>query len=369
MAPLYELWIYDRTGVLKRRVTDFLRLEYVKVINDVGLLSFEFQAGHSAIAYLEQDGIIEVQREDPEAGITRYVDFGGLYVDDWKRYANRDGNSYFRANSPDYTDLLAREIVDWTANTTNRSTFSAAKAETIAKTLVTYNATNSATTANGRRRTSDLTNKTITIQADGALGTTLTLGCAWQNLLTTLQGIAKTGGGDFNMVRGTGAAFEFRWYNGQLGTDRSATIKFSLAYDNMESPVLTRNRLREKTVAVTGGQGQEGQRLLVTRTGTNYNATYHSRVSFVQASQYSAAAGLNQAADERLWELEARDELNFGIKQTAAKMYGRDYFHGDLVEGYYEGVTATKQIIKTTVTVAASGGTQVEMIQAETSNV
>ncbi len=367
MAPLYELWIYNRAGVLQRQVTDFLRLEYVKERNAVGLCSFDLRASHSAIAYLEADGFIEVLREDSDAGIARYVDFGGFYVDDWQRSADSDGNTSFRANCPDYNDLLAREIVDWSANTANRSTFSAVAAETIAKTLVTYNIGASATVANGRRRTSDLTGKTITVQADAAAGTVQTLSCAWQNLLTTLQGVAKTGGGDFAIVRGTGAAWDFRWYPGQLGTDRSATIKFSLVYDNMESPSLTRNRLREKTVAAVGGQGQEDQRLLVTRTGTNYNATYHSRVSFVQASQSTTTAGLNQAGDARLSEMEARDELNFGIKQTAARRYGRDYFHGDLVEGYYEGITATKQIVKTIVTVTG-GGTQMESIRAETSN-
>ena len=367
MAPLYELWIYNRAGVLRRQVTDFLRLEYVKERNAVGLLAFDLRAGHSAIAYLEPDGIVEVLRADPEAGIARYVDFGGFYVDDWKRSANSDGNTYFRANCPDYNDLLAREIVDWSANTADRSTFSNVAAETIAKTLVGYNIGPSALASNGRRRTSDLTAKTISIQADAAAGNSLTLGCAWQNLLTTLQGIAKTGGGDFAMVRTADAMWEFRWYPGQLGTDRSATVKFSLAYDNMESPSLTRNRLREKTLAVVGGQGQEDQRLLVTRTGTNYDATYNSRVAFVQASQNTTAAGLNQAGDARLSEMEARDDLSFGIKQTAARRYGRDYFHGDLVEGYYEGITATKQIVKTIVVVTGDG-TQMETIRAETSN-
>ena len=102
----------------------------------------------------------------------------------------------------------------------------------------------------------------------------------------------------------TGArAWEFRYYPGQLGTDRTSTVIFSLNRGNMASPRLTRERRNAATVAIVGGQGEESDRAVVVRTGANYSVDWDVE-TFYNASSFSTDEGLNSAGDAVLIERE-----------------------------------------------------------------
>lgn len=368
MATEYAIVIKSRDGtcqnILTGQTNGFRWVSYKAEVNAVGLLMFDLDASHSAIANLEQDGQIEVWRRDAANGVDWYVDFEAFFVDEERR-ADDDGLTTFRAICPGQMDLLAREVVAWPANTDDRSLFSSVAASTIMTALVQYNATSDATTGNGRILTSDQTN--ITCESDAAAGNTLTFACAQQPLIEALQDVARIGNRDFWLERTGAQAWTFRTAT-YLGTDRSSSVTFALNYGNMSNPILRRNRLNEKTVVIVGGQGVEDDRSFEVRTGTNYNATYNSKVVFCPATQYTTSAGLQAAGDVRLDELRARDDLTWDIIQTPGSLYGVHYELGDLVTGYFQGVTATKQITSVTVTYAP-GNDRAEVIQAETSNI
>lgn len=368
MASDYAVVIKSRAGLPLRTLTGdangFRQLSYTKQVNGVGLLMFDLDAEHEAISVLDQDGQVEVWRWDDANSVSPYADFEALFVDEERR-ADDDGNSVFRAICPGQLDFLARVIVAWPANTANRSLFTATVASTVMTNLVTYNAVAaSATTGNGRIRTTDLAN--ITCETDDVSGNSITFACAQQPLLEALQDVARIGDRDFYLTRTGAQAWQFRTDN-YLGTDRSTSVTFALNYGNMSNPLLRRNRLNERTVAIVGGQGTDADRSFATRTGTNYSATYNSKEIFVPATQYGTTAGLNSAGDIRLDELEARDDLTWDVIQTPGSLYGVHYFLGDLVTGYYQGVTATKQITSVTVTYAP-GNDQAETIRIETGN-
>lgn len=368
MAVEYAIIIKTRAGapihVLSGQENGFLWLSYKNEVNHVGLLMFDLLAQHDAIASLEQDGQVEVWRRDTANDVDWYVDFEALFVDEERR-ADDNGISLFRALCPGQMDFLARAVVAWPANVANRSLFSAVKASTIMTNLVRYNATSDATTGNGRIRTTDLAN--ITYETDDDDGNVLTFACAEQPLIEALQDVARIGDRDFWLERTGAQAWTFRTDN-YLGDDRSASVTFALNFGNMSNPILRRNRLNEATVAIVGGQGQESSRTFVVRTGTNYNATYRSIETFYPATQYTTTNGLNAAGDIRLDELRARDDLSWEVIQTPGSLYGVHYFLGDLVTGYYQGVTATKQIAAVTVTFAP-GSDRAETIAIETQNV
>lgn len=355
MASEYEICIRDPAGVRQRVIPGraIMRLEYVKQVNQAGLLLFDLPSSHPAVADLEYDGIIEVRRRDVSAGIAWSVDFGGLYSD-YERWTDADQISRIRAFCPGYLDLLGGEIVAWPANTSNRSYFAAQPAETVLKNLVKYNATTAnATVTNGRYYTTDLTG--VTVQTDGSGGNTITREFAGQNLLAACQDVAAIGGGDFDLIRTTGAAFEFRWYQAQRGIDRTATLVFALQYKNMETPRLRNNRLTERTRVVVVGQGAEGARAYRVRTGANYNAGGRNRTAYTTVSE-STNAALDAAGDLRLDELRAKADLQFRVRDTAVRRYGRDFQLGDLGTAYYEGVTATKQIVEVAIVLEAAAG-------------
>ncbi len=351
MSAVYQLRTYTSAGVLTAVVTDFISLSYVKGVNEPGALSFVLNATHWAIDHLTLDAQVEVWRRDLDAGIDWYCDFYGLWRGE-ERAANSDGISYYTATCPGQLSLLARMIVAYYANTTGRNSFSAAPAETIAKALVQYNATSSGTTGDGRLR--DVTLSGISVQADAASGPSIDYACAWRNLLTALQEIAQVGGGDFDLVKTGAATWEFRWYDGQLGTDRSATVTFALQYGNMANPKLIRSSAEERTVAIVGGQGEETSRNVTVRTGANYSASNSVEV-FVDARELTLTASLDAKGDRELDTYQRRDVLSFDVLQVPSTLYGLHYGLGDLVTGYYQGVTATKVIQRVTVEVGEDG--------------
>lgn len=356
----YALRIYNASGALQHIVTDFVSLRYTKLVNAAGMCVFTVRGNHPIVDDLDLDWQVEVWRSNPTDEDTPTgawaADFYGFFRDE-VRSSDSDGQSYFTAYCPAQISLLGRREVAWAADTASRTTFASAKAETIAKTLVSYNAGSAATTANGRIRTGTVTG--VTVEADGTHGNTLDWNCFGVNLLETLTALARVGDGDFDLVKTGAATWEFRWYDGQLGTDRSASVKFSLTLGNMANPTLRRNRMNERTVAIVAGQGEGSARAFVTRNGTNYAAGTNDVEMMLDARDVSTANGLNARGDVRLSEVEARDDLTFDVIQTPASRYNLHYFLGDLVTGVYQGVSSTKQITAVTIDFDPNGNEQI----------
>lgn len=352
MGAQYQLRIYDRTGSIKHIVADMLNLAYVREVNSPGVLYFDLKANHLAIADLQTDCQVEVWRRDGAIGIDWYCDFYGFWRGE-QRSANSDGTTLYRAICVGQMDLLRRAIVAYPAAVEGRSQFTAVAAETIAKTLVQYNATGDGLVADGRIR--NVTLSGISIQGDGTNGTVLSTGCAWRNLLDTLKDLAELGGGDFDLVKTSTTQWEFRWYDGQLGTNRTSTVRFALNYGNIANPVLKRDYSREPTIAIVAGAGREASRVIVVRTGSNYDATYNAAEMLVDARQESNTDSLAATGDVELSLKQARANLSFDVLQVPQTYYGLHYTLGDLVTGTYQGFTATKQVRKVSVNIAEDG--------------
>lgn len=379
MPATYELRIRNRAGTLTDIVTGgggspsgevrsgYRKLSYTKRVNQPGLCEFIVRADHPLIANLEEDSQIEVWRKDDTYGIDWYQDFGGFFVDEIIRNTDNTDQGEFVGYAVGYNDLLTREIVAYKANTANRNTFTSTEVETIAKTLVTYNATAAGTTGDGRIRNTEAWAANVTVQSDAAAGPTIDYRCAWRNLHTVLLELSDLGQGDFDMVKTGAQAWQFRWYDGQLGTDRTNEVVFSMRRGNMANPELRRNRRNEATVAIVGGIGGESARDVVSRTGPNYNSLFNARTVFVQASQFSTTDGLNAAGDARLEELRARDSLTFRVIQTPANAYGEHFFLGDLVTARFYDFNRAQKIEQIEVVVEPNAK-QIERIAIETVN-
>lgn len=363
MSTQYQIRVYDREKNILHIITDMHNFSYTKEVNAPGILSFELASDHPSISDFELDGIIEVWRANLEQEIDWYCDFYGFFRGE-ERVSDSDGNSVFRVQVVGQLDILNRSIIAYPSEITGRTKFTGIPAETIVKELVKYNASSSGTTADGRKRTVGITR--VTIEPDGIRGTSLDVQCAWRPLLSVLQDVAATGGGDFDLVPDLLNTWKFTWYPGQRGTDRSASLVFALEYGNITNPKLTRSYVSEKTVGIVGGQGQEAARTTVVRTGTNYNADYNEKEVFVDARNISTTTGLQQYGDAVLSELRAKDTLSFDVLQVPQTLYGKDYFLGDLVTGRYSEFSATKKIQKVSVAMAADGQEQIKVELVDT---
>ncbi len=356
----YRLDVYDTSGILQYILTDFTELSYNKRVNAPGFLKMDIAGDHDLWTNIADKWEIEVWRK-PEGG-SWGADFWAIYREpDW-RYFPRTG-SEVTLHCPGILSKLGWRHILWYANTANRTKFTSAKGETIMKTLVDYNAGANATTGNGRWRAGTITG--LTNETDGANGNTLNWFCFGKNLLTNLQELARVAGGDFDLIKTSPTAWQFRWYTGQRGTDRSATLTFAMGRGNMADPRFRQRRLKEKTVAAVAGKGEEDDREYVIRTGTNYSASNDIEM-FVNATdiEYGDTSGLNARGDEKLDEVEARDVFEFDIVQTDTTRYGTDFEFGDKVTAINPATDAsiTAKITGITVKLEKSGK---ETISAE----
>jgi hypothetical protein len=356
MAATYQLRLRSATGTLLAILAGeadggFLSLTYTKAVNAAGLLVFELNADSAAAALLVHRGIVEVWRADAEAGIDWYRDFTGLIL---RRSWTVSDVGRVTVYCPGLLWLLGTRHVLWPAGTANRSEFTSAKAETIAKTLVSYNVGASATTGNGRSRNGAITG--LTVQADAAGGNTLDLYCAWDNLLEALQGLAAVGGGDFDLVQTGNAAFDYRWYAGQLGTDRTATVIFALERGNMAEAEYDDDRQGETNVVAVLGQGEGASRAVVIRTAGDADVE-----TTADARNEATTAALNAVGDRRLAEGARRQTFEFDAMQTPACVYGLHFFLGDLVTARLGTVIeVTRKIVAVNVTLEENGREVIE---------
>lgn len=337
MTTDYRLDFYDTAGAMQATLAGsaaadangekagFTGLSYTKKVNHPGFLIFTLRGDHELLASLADKWQVEVWRK-PEGEVWAR-DFVGAYRQpEW----SHSGKPNFIGYCPGLMSIIGWRHVLWYAGTADRSAFTTEKAETIMNTLVSYNACAAATVANGRLREGAITG--LTVEADGAAGNTVDWFCSYDNLLESIQKLAVIAGGDFDVVKTSSTAWQWRFYTGQLGTDRSASVSFSMERGNMTEVKYRISRLDERTVVAVGGQGEQSDREVVIVTGTNYNVTTNNIEAFLNATDVSSTAGLTDRGDGYLAKVEAREEFTFEGIQTPLTRYGVNYFLGDLVD-------------------------------------
>lgn len=333
---IYRLDVYDTAGVQRYQLTGqaeggYLAQSYVKTVNAPGLLLVELAGDHPLLDEIAVNWQIEVWRK-PDDG-TWGRELTTLFRKwDWE-YADQ---SRATLTCPGLMNILDWRVINYHADTTNRTRFLAQSAETIANTLVKYNATTSGTTGDGRLRAAagGYPFTGLSVEADGADGNTLSIYCAYKNLLAQLQSIAEIGGGDFDVVKTSATTWQFRWYTGQLGTDKSATLVFSMERGNMAEPHFSQDSLNVKTVATVAGQGEGSDRETANVQHTAYSVTNDIEL-FVDARDVEAGqtAALTSRGNQKLLDYERIERFDFRTVQVPNARYGIDYVLGDLVKG------------------------------------
>ena len=325
---------------LAAEITDFLSLDYLKVVNSPGQLEFVLSGDHAAIQYLVNLAVVEVWRRNVDESIAWYRDFVGIFRDEERNY--KDRKKRFHAKIPGIMSMLGWRVINWSANTTDRSVFTNKMAKYIVDKMVDYNISGNATVANSRKREGRIPYIVDIVGDNGASG--IDFPCFGDVLLEAIQKVVTIGDCDFDLeFDGTDSWFDVHIYDGQLGTDRSASVQFNLLFGNMAEPTYSMDRSIEKTVACVWGKGEESAREYVTRTGDNYSLNNDVEV-FVDGSQRDTAAGYNAIGDQKLKEYKATDNLEFDVLQTPASLYGKHYFLGDRITGVYDDVTKVLKI-------------------------
>lgn len=353
MAPEYKLIIRSSAGVKQAEVSDFRQLAYSEQVNAPGVCTFDLRASHPAVQYLVDKAQIEVWWRDVSSGIAWYQDFDALFRDE--ENSAPDGVDQITAICPGVLSMLDWRINAYAAGVANKSSWTSLPAETVMKNQITNNFTSTATTANGRDSLGTFADRTITVQANASAGATI---ASWTNarkgVLGDLQDLAQIGAGDFDLIKTAAATWDFRFYPGQRGTNRQATVLFALERGNMANPVLKRSRAQSRTVAIVGGQGEGAARAIVVRTGPDFG-TSNNIETFIDGRNQTATAALQAQGDAALQEARDTIDFSFDVLQTPATLYGKHYFVGDLVTARYRGVSFVLQVAGANVGLEASG--------------
>lgn len=324
MKADYRVDIYNESGVLQAIITNPLAITYSRLVNAAGILVMKIKGNHPILAQLSEKWIIEVHRK-PKGSVWR-PEFAGIYQDVLWEQKEKAPNATL--TSYGLLIMLNWRISGYKANTVNRTAYYNKPAETIAKTLVEYNAGVSATVANGRETDGVIAG--LTVEADSGTGKSTDWFCAWQVLLETLQKLAEDGGGDFDIVRTGATTYEFKWYDGQQGTDKSSDVIFALGRGNMANPTYKERNSLRVTSAIVGGQGEEDEREIEVVKSSDWSATSNYE-SFVAATDVTTQAGLISRGETRLAEGQKIYEFGFEVLQTPSTQYGIHYDLGDLV--------------------------------------
>lgn len=366
MSAEYRLIVRSPAGAKQAEVSNSRTVRYAKRLCEPGLASFELLDDDPTLQYLVWRAQIEIWRRHIELGLDWYCDFYGLVMDtEWA-----DGPpGVVTITAAGQMTMLGWRAVFYPAETAGRSAFAGAKPETIAKTMVTYNATASGTTGDGRKRNAAISGATITVQVDAASGSAMDWNCAFDNLLVSIQKLATVSGMDFDLIKTAAATWDFRWYATQRGVDRSTTLLFTPNRDNIAKASYSLIRRESKTVALVGGRGTGPTRDTVLRTGADYAADYDIETFVNSSGQNSTTAAYNVAGDRALDGLRARPEARFDVRQTPACYYGLHYCVagelGDRVRWAMWAQSGTAKIVGVNVEVRGKA----ETISVETANV
>lgn len=347
MPVTYQLRLKDETGAVVAITDDFAQLGYTKRVNAPGTFVLAMQGANPFLADIGLDYQLEAWRADAVNSIAWQLDFEGLLRTE-TRQRDAQGKEEITLYGVGYAELLARRIILGFAGTA--FTEKTGLAEAVMKQFVTEQCVASAVVR---------VIAGLTVQAPGGTGNAVTVARAWRNLLEVLQEIALIGGGDFAVV-GTGAGtFQFRWYLGQLGDDRTEgngvnpPVIFSIGFGNMAIPVYSLARTEEVDAIYVGGQGEGVARNVRERTdpAAIADSPWNRREIFLDARNEATNAGLDSKGDRGLQEFAAQESFAFKVIQTATCLYGRDYFLGDLVTAKYGAITRNKKIVGVTVSV------------------
>lgn len=332
----------------------FTRLQVIKQVNSPGRVEMVVPGDFSLLP-LPDKTLVIIRRRDLARGLAWRIEFVGVIED--MESLSKSGRSTVALRGVGLLGILDWYGVLWPAGVANRTVWTSTPAETILKTLVTYNAVAaSATTGNGRDVS--IAGAGVSVAADAAGGTSR----EWtanrsRTLLAELQALALVAGGDFDLVHLTSTTREFRFYPGQRGTDRTATAIFSKGYDNIDNIAFKRIRSTERTIALVAGEGTGTARTTASTTGANYSASNYKEL-FVDARDMRDAttAALQARGTQRLDELLSRDVFTFDVIQTESSYYGGSYDFGDLVTAVRpDGVAVIQQIYRVTLNWQESG--------------
>lgn len=185
---------------------------------------------------------------------------------------------------------------------------------------------------------------------------------------STVADIAESGKLHVDILQGEDDA-PFIQFTVRPITDRTANVRFGATSDFTGGVIgdgwtYTLNR-PSVTDAIVAGGGQGQARLFVERVSAEAEATWGAKVeSLIDQRQTTVAAELADAGDDALSDGDEPVTVSFTITDSPDVRYRRDWFVGDKVGVFIDGLDLSNLVREVTTTVQAQDGSPTETVSA-----
>jgi hypothetical protein len=362
MSPVtYSCYVDDAFGNRLADASNFLTLEYSRVVNAVSTLKLTLPGDFNTQFLINPDGRIEVWRK-LDSG-REYLDTNTIWLIkkiDQKIDASGLQTIVVEADTPLSVLREPGRFVNYYAGTAN-ATYAAAPADDQIKSVATANI------GSGALSTRNIS-QYISIAGNLSLGASVAKAFSFRDCLKVMQEFAdaSTTAGvyvAFDIEADTPTTLVFRTFTQQRGVDHRFPsgvnpVLISPEMGNLGETLLSVDYRNEITYAEAGGKGDGTARLLATaqdlaRQGVS---PFGLREYFKDATQYNNVTGLSAEADAILRSGRARTIFQGRLIDTPDSRYGVDWAWGDYVTAQAFGELIDCRIDAVSVSVKPGGG-------------
>jgi len=334
----------------------WLGLVYNNIVNGVGAYTITLSADDPRISLFELDGIFEIYRSTPGSAVPWYQE--GIYLNRTPvEWIDDSGKKLYSHSGVGLNDLLARTEINYPAATIK--SYKLAPSETCMKEYVEENCGPSATMAIGNERESDGVLPNFEVELDSGYGIEWEGDKAFENLLETLQEIAKFSNIDFNVEwTESSGKFIFKTFPDQLGLDRTTVglipstginshgnspVIFSMELGNVKNIKKTYDRGSEVNVVSVLGEGDGATREVQLRSlPSKLDSPWNRRE--VSRPKSGFESEMQIFGDGVLADLSAKEVIEFAPLRQPSTLYGKHFFFGDKITVKFNDIDYHKRV-------------------------
>jgi len=357
----YSVFLSDPFGTRLADASNFLSLEYSRVVNNVSTLKLTLLGDFPTQYIINPDGRIEVWRK---------LDSGREYLDTNTIWLIKKVTQKIEASGlqtivieADTPLCLLREpgrFVSYFAGEA-QSTYTSAPADNQIKQVARENIGTSAAAA----RT---LSAYISIDPNLGLGASVAKSFAWRECLKVMQEFAdaSTTAGTyvaFDIVADSPTSLVFRTFTGQRGVDHRFPnginpVLISPELGNLGEVVFSQDYRDEATDVLAGGKGDGSARMIAAVSDTTRigQSPFGWREYFQDATQYDTTAGLSAEAQATLRSMRVKTIFQGRLIDMPDSRYGVDWAWGDYVTAQAFGRLIDCRIEAVSVSVKPGAG-------------
>lgn len=338
-----RLWLLSGLTFRRLRQLEYHTIEVIRKVNDVGALVLTLPDLYDPFMF-PRDTPLFIDSDDPLLStslffVKKVTASGVLLV----------------LECDDQIKLLKESDIWYSAGSTYAK--KTAPLDNQMKAIVRENMISGSTDAN--RVKADLT-----VDADTSAAPSATRGYAWQNVLKTLQELAKDSQQQgtplyFDFVMSSSGSGVFRTYPNTRGTDRRASGQLiGRQYGNIaDDAKIILDYTNEANAVIALGSGEEGLRLTQSaKDNTRIAVGKWSRVeATVEDSNEDSTAGLLSMVRSELATRRSIATLSGTLQETQGFQYGRDWLFGDLLTVEERGLYFDCRVDVVRLTISADG--------------